>query len=149
MRLLKFILLMSVLTACTPQAPITPSDAFYELKKSFRNNDYDKTISLLSDESISKIKKTAAVFSTMDESSLNSAAAAYGINPERLKKLSPKDYLAVYSKSEKQNVLLSAFECNIIGINKNGNEAAVTLDNGMKLRFIKSGPYWKFDMTEF
>ena len=149
MRLLKFILLMSVFTACTPQAPITPSDAFYDLKKSFKSNDFDKTISLLSDGSISKIKKTSAIFSSMDETSLNSAAAAYGINPDRLKKLSVKDYLAVYSRLEKQNVLLSAFDSSIIGINKNGSEAVISLDNGMKLRFIKTGPYWKFDMTEF
>jgi hypothetical protein len=149
MRLLIFILLLAFFSSCTPQYPITPTGAYEELKKSFKNNDYDKTISLLTDESISKIKKTSAVFSSMDDSSLNSAAAAYGINPERLKKLSVKDYLAVYSNSGKQNVLLSAFESNILGIDKKGNEALITLDNGMKLRFLKTGPYWKFDMTEF
>jgi hypothetical protein len=130
-------------------APVSPADAFYELKKSFAGNDYDKTISLLSDMSISKIKKTSEIFSSMDDAALKSAASAYGVNPERLKKLSVKDYLAVYSNSGKQNVLMSAFERNILGIDKNGNEAIITVDNGMKLRFVKSGPYWKFDMTEF
>jgi len=154
MRLLKsaLVLLLPVIViiSCTPRAALTPQAAFHDLKEAFRKSDAAGLERQLSRDSVRKIRYMTGLFSRMDERQLDALSKKFKVSPERLKKLSVRDYCALtLALGKGSNAVGTATSRSVVGIDRKGSRAVVRVDNGMELPFVKEGPYWKFDMTGF
>jgi len=102
---------------------------------------------LLSIESVKKINELCAHFSRMTDGQRESLSGTFGVEKEKLKNLSPVDSAALILRLEKKKPALSmAVNLDIAGIDRKGEKAVVTVENGMYYCFVKEGPYWKFDI---
>lgn len=148
-RVSAFFLFSMAAFSCSPQAAVTPQDAFYNLKKAFEKSDAVALERQLSQGSIVKIRRITALFSQMNNRQIKSLSVLYGIPEEKFKKLTVREYLNLMLAVERDRNVIGVVTSNrIVGINRDGNRAIVRVGNGMELAFIKEGPYWKFDMTE-
>jgi len=154
MRLLKsaLVLLLPVIViiSCTPRAALTPQAAFHDLKEAFRKSDAAGLERQLSRDSVRKIRRMTELFSLMDGRQRDALSEKFKVPPERLKKLSVRDYCALtLALGKGSNAVGTATTRAIVGIDRKGPRAVIRVDNGMELPFVKEGPYWKFDMTGF
>jgi hypothetical protein len=141
-------LVTGLVLSCSPQAAVTPRDAFNDLQKAFRASDAAALEQQLSRDSIAKIREAAALFSRMEDRQIEALSEKLGVPAERLKRLSVRDYCALtLAYDRERNAVRTATRQDIVGINKKGNRAVIRVSNGMELPFVKEGPYWKFDMT--
>jgi len=146
----RLFLVLLALLSCAPQAALTPQAAFHDLKDAFRKSDAAGLERLLSRDSVRKIRYMTGLFSRMDERQLDALSEKFKVSPERLKKLSVRDYCALtLSPGRGSNVIGTATARAVVGIDRKGPRAVIRVDNGMELPFVKEGPYWKFDMTGF
>jgi len=141
-------LVAALAISCSPQAAVTPRDAFRDLKEAFRASDAAALERQLSQDSRANIREAAALFSRMDDRQLAALSGKLGVPADRLKRLSVRDYCAIaLAYDRERNVVRVATGQDIVGVNKKGNRAVIRVANGMDLPFVKEGPYWKFDMT--
>jgi hypothetical protein len=144
-----FAFLAAAIFSCSPQAAITPQEAFYHLREAFQRSDTAALERQLSQGSINKIRHIASMFSLMDDRQIKFLSSQYGIPEEKFKKLSVREYLKLRLAMEREKSVFGPITTQgILGINRDGIRAVVRVKNGMELTFIKEGPYWKFDMTE-
>jgi len=133
--------------SCKPAGPLTPEDAFYELRRAFNDSDAGAVTALLSSASVKKIMEITGEFSRMDNDRIRSVAAYYDVKPERMKTLSVEDYITLYLAIEKKRgPSNTAVGFDIVAVDIQGNAAAVSVRNGMTINFVREGPYWKFDL---
>lgn len=142
-----FLVVVSIIS-CKPLGPLTPGDAFLDLKEAFNKSDSDVIVRLLSEKSIKKIITTTNMFSRMNNKQLGSLSKIYSVPAERMKKLTVKEYIKIYCSDKNRNVVKKALKYNITSIDISDNRAKIQVENGMELFFEKEGPYWKFDMSE-
>ncbi len=145
-----FLLPVIALLSCAPQAALTPQAAFHDLKEAFRKSDAALLERQLSRESIRKIRYMTGLFSRMEERQLHALSDKFNVPAERLNKLSVRDYCTLtLALDREKNVIGAATKRAVVGIDRKGSRAVISVDNGMELPFVKEGPYWKFDMTGF
>lgn len=152
MRIIKLFIFFSAFfffLSCKSQGPLTPAEAFYELRSAVLESNSERISHLLSKNSKEKIENLSRLFSRMDDSQVKNLSKKYGVSESFFKNLSVKDYITLYLYIEgKQSVLNNAINQKIISIDWSGNEAKVKVSNGMELEFAREGPYWKFDMSK-
>ena len=137
------------LASCAPRHALTPQAAFGDLGKAFRASDAAALERQLSRASVDKIRKITKLFAAMEESQLEALSRAYDIPAEKLKRLTVRQYCALMLRMDREgNVIGRAAARRIVGVNRDGNRAAVRADNGMELSFVKEGPYWFFDLSD-
>ncbi len=133
---------------CAPQAALTPQAAFHDLKNAFRKSDAASLERQLSAGSIRKARAAISMFSKMEDRQLRALSEKFGVEPERLRRLSVRDYCALILALDRgKSVIGAATSRAVTGIDRKGDRAAVRVENGMELVFVKEGPYWKFDMA--
>jgi hypothetical protein len=136
-----------VCAACMPQSALTPQAAFHDLKTAYLKSDAASLELQLSAGSVKKIKVMTSLFSKMGDRQLESLSKKFGVEAERLRNLSVRDYCAlVLAMDRGKNVIGTATSRAIVGVDREGGRATIRVENGMELVFVKEGPYWKFDM---
>lgn len=150
MCLLRFSLILLVpmilSLSCKPMGPLTPVDSFNELKKAAQTGETEHFVKLLSRGSLRKIKVTLEDLKSIEDKQAINLSEIYGIDVNQIKTLSIEGFFNVYLRNKK-NILLRILEYNPVTINLKGKEAVIRVENGMKIYFIKEGPYWKLDFT--
>jgi hypothetical protein len=141
-------LVAALVISCSPQAAVTPRDAFRDLKEAYRAQDAAALERQLSQNSLANIRQATVLFSRMDDRQLEALAEKLGVPAERLKRMSVRDYCDIALAYDRdRNVVRVATAQDIVGVNKKGNRAVIRVANGMELPFVKEGPYWKFDLS--
>lgn len=139
--------------SCKPEGPLTPEQAFEQLRKAYYKRDAAAVINILSKGSLEKMGSIISKFRSMDEFQLKSLSARFGATVEEIKNLSAEDYMDIqFSTGEKlgDDALNEIIKYKIISVEKNkaGDRAVVKVENGMELVFVKEGGYWKFSMED-
>lgn len=138
---------MILFPACNPLAPVTPEDTYFRGITAVKSADADMFFSLISTADIKRIETAIRLFSSMDDSRLKKAGEHFGIDPERLKKLSVMDYIAYYLAAGPEiNMIKKASAQKMITVDVSGTNAVIRFESGMFLRLVKEGPYWKLDI---
>ncbi len=133
---------------CKSQRPLTPGDAFYAVRKALLINDLDAVMDILSVGSIEKIKRTVKVISAMNDSQIRAFSGIYGIVPGEIKNFSAKRFVELYFK-RRDNIIYKAVKEDIVSIDVEGPKALIRVANGLMIDFVREGPYWKLDMSNF
>lgn len=136
------------IVSCKPAGPLTPGETFYKLKKACLTGRTDKIPKYLSEKSLEKIDKIIKNLSSLNNKQLKYFAYTYGLEFERLKYLSADSFIRLYFRSEK-NVIVQALKEEIVSISQNINHVSIRVENGMELVFVKEGPYWKLDISDY
>jgi hypothetical protein len=154
MRLLKPVsacLVFVCFFACKSQGPLTPAEAYYSLRDALRQGNAAAFESLLSSESLKKARELSSAVRKMNSKQLEYLSAEYGAGEDRLRRLSLKDFVALYIAAEKRNggALWRAVSSDILSVQREGQTAQVRTRTGIEIVFIKEGPYWKLDWMRF
>ncbi len=132
--------------SCKPMGPLTPVESFTLLKKAAPAGEAGQVVKLLSRESLLKIKVTLDHLKSLEDKQAVHLSGIYGIDAADIRKLSVEDFIKIYLK-KKGNILLQILDYNPAAIELKGKEAVIRVENGMKIYFVKEGPYWKLDFT--
>ncbi|HSV95763.1 MAG TPA: hypothetical protein VLM75_02385 [Spirochaetota bacterium] len=138
--------------ACSPRGPLSPEEAFGVLQKAYHRNDPGLMLEVLSGESVSRIHTMTALIATMNERQREKMAEQFGVGAGQLAGLSPTAYLALQmrlARTLNEDAMGRALDSGILKSQINDARATLTAQNGMELSFVKEGPYWKFDMTDW
>ncbi|HOD13325.1 MAG TPA: hypothetical protein PLA65_06215 [Spirochaetota bacterium] len=143
-----FIALALALVSCSPQAAVTPRGAFNDLREAVRAGDAAALERQLTTASLARMREAAALFSRMEDRQVEALSEKLGVDAQRLRRLSVRDYCALtLAAGGERNVIRVAARQEIVGVSRKGARAVIRVSNGMELHFVKEGPYWKFDMT--
>ena len=150
MKKLHLFIIFSILivSSCKSKGSLTPREAFIELKHGYLSKNSKAVLQVLSKKSIIKIKRMCKGFHTMRPEQIRSLAQNYRINASVLKKINPEQYLHFFFFSD-LNKLVDKRSLHIVSIKGTKSKAKIILKNSLKLDFIKEGPYWKLDITDF
>ncbi|MCU0822806.1 MAG: hypothetical protein MUC95_10120 [Spirochaetes bacterium] len=153
LRIISLIILICMisLVSCKQEGPLTPDQAFDELKDAYNKKDAAAVIGVLSGGSVEKIKGIIGMISSMNEVQLKSLSERLGATVDEMKKLDVRGYMSLQFKAGEKtgdNMMGDILKHKIIGIDTNKDKAMIRLDNGMELPFIREGGYWKFNMKD-
>ncbi len=143
---------LCALLACGARGPLTPQEAFRSLAGSYARRDAEAVMKLMSRPSIRAIDEIVSRLKEMEPAQRASLAEHIGVSPERLGSLSNKDYIALQMELgalHGNDPLRGVRSQRIAGTRVEGAKATVRLENGMELDFVKEGPYWRFDASEW
>lgn len=152
MRLLKlfsFCVVLFLLISCKPAGPLTPEDAFAQMRESIEEKNSKKIISLLSQESLMKIDNVVKRINEMSDEAVEVFAKKNNINSSKLKNLSIEDYITIQiflSEKKGDSGLRKAFKSTIVKVEESETSAVIIVENGVKVYFVKESPYWKFNL---
>ncbi len=142
------VVLIAVLLSCAKGGPLTPADAFLEIRNCSVNNDRAGVLKSLSSESLKKIDTFIRLVAQLNENQIKILAAAENISTEKMKSLKPADCAVLYFNRNKKGInLTDIFSEDIIAVDVNGATAVVKTAGGFELDFVREGPYWKFDLS--
>ena len=145
-----FVVFTAFFLACTPSGPLTPKEAFTRLKNGVEKMDSEAVAGLLCSESLEEIRTVSGLFKNMPPEQLESVARYYKTSPDTMRNLKPTDYVSlVLARDYGNNTLKQAVASPLLDIERTGNNAAIKLQNGMKLLFVREGPYWKFQLKDY
>lgn len=136
------------LTVCTPKGALTPGDAFSQLRRAYFTANSGEIVRLLSKDSKAKIRKMCLSYKNMREKQQKSLARHFDIPVNKIQNLSVKDYIQFFLLKD-INRIIKKQDMHVERINRKNNQAVVYIKNGIELKFVKEGPYWKFDLTDF
>ncbi len=154
MRVLKIpavCILLFAFLSCAPKGPLTPELTFAMLKDAYMDNDADAFLGLISSESRNRIDQITAMMREMDAEQVKAFSEKFNITPERIKRITAKDYIALQLNIDRQpgNDMLGIILTSQIVRKKGGQKrCALQAANGMELSFVKEGAYWKLDMND-
>ena len=147
MRILKLLTLLTFICACGPAGPLSPADSFFEMREAVKKPDPGKALSLLSYQSRRSIEIICSEIRQMDENTQKAIAAKQGIDEIHIKKITPELYvLFFFIKDPAENSSAGLFAEDISGVEREGDRAEIILQKGIRLPFVKEGPYWRFDL---
>ncbi len=142
--------LLQILISCSPGGALTPREAFIQLRLAYVNSDPKMMMGCLSSKSLKSLSDAAQLMQGMREDRRQALADYYGVASLRKKQITPEDCLLVHFSMERKSPAVSrAVRHRIIDIERNGTAATVRVENGMDLRFVREGPYWKFDLASY
>lgn len=140
-----FLFAVFLFSSCNSLGPLSVEEAMTIVKKSYKNYDSELLLSVLSTKSKNKIRKMIYTFSNMNKKQQKEIATRLNYSEKKIGILKIQDYLYIYMKKEKRNnSTRESIMLNIIGIDYFDNVATAKMENGMKFKFMKEGPYWKF-----
>jgi len=142
-----FCMVLASAVSCNSRGPLSPGEAFKELNRAFVNRDAASFKKLLSEGSIKKIKIVTGMFSRMNDDQLKSVSRLYGVEMDKMKKLTVDDFIVIYLSSEKSLVVANALTLKITAVDRKKESATIRVESGAQLNFVREGPYWKFDLT--
>lgn len=146
-----YIISMAFIVSCKSQGALTPEQAFNSLRTAYDKSDAEAIVHILSSGSKDKVREIIRMIIAMDEAQLKSLSERFGVNVNKMRNLSIKDYISIQLSMGRrlgEDIIGNITKHKIIGIDVNGNRATIRVENGMELDFIKEGIYWKFDMEE-
>jgi len=133
--------------ACSSGKPLTPEEAFTQLRQAYTSENAEKLYSLLSTGSRAKISGIVESIQSMPAGRQKAMAEKMGVAPSLFDSISPTDYLALQvsvGKTKGDDPIREALRHEITGITVKNKVAVVKVQNGMELFFHKEGPYWMF-----
>jgi hypothetical protein len=139
------ILFAAMLGSCISHGPLSPDQAVSELQRAFNAGDVFMTKRLMSAGSIEKISLMIRSLGGMSDEQLSAASRAYGMAPAGMKGMTEDQFISLFIATQKAIIFESP--AGIAAVKENEERAAVLLQNGNRLDFIKEGPYWRFDLT--
>ena len=141
--------LILLVCGCGAGGPLTPEEAFTQLKRAYASADAPALMDLLSGRSRKNIDLIIAEMRQLDGGQAKAISRQLGVPEDRLRSLTPVEYLALQlelSKRYGEDTAMQATAHGIIGTDVKDGRAVVRVDNGMDLIFVKEGPYWKYEM---
>ncbi len=151
MRAIGFIILSIVLVAwgCSPGGPVTPKESFNELLDSIESRDYRSFYSSLSSETKKKIKTYISSLKSLNDRQKKSVSASYGLSVNELLALNSSEMAALIFISDRSNSsLVDLYGAKIRALKIYNKYAEIETHRGVKLSFVKEGPYWKVDLSD-
>lgn len=152
MRLLKTgcLCLLLIAVSCSPGGPLTPREAFVQVRHAYTRSDTAMLMNSLSAGSLRAMDGAAALINTMGPRQRAAVLASSGIRSDGSSKVTRREILLMHLERERQSpAVLLALRHDITGIDREKERAVVTVDNGMRLYFVREGPYWKFDLRSY
>jgi len=138
--------------SCSSRGPLTPEEAFGVIQKAYHRGNPELMLSVLSAESLRRITEMTALIAGMGERQREKLAERLNVQAEQLSHLSPAAYLGLQmriARALNDDALGKALDSGIRKCEIRDAGAVLTAQNGMELSFVKEGPYWKFDMTDW
>ena len=139
-------------SSCSSRGPLSPEEAFGVIQKAYHRGNPELMLTALSEESIRHLTTMSSLIAAMGEKRREKLAERYGVEAERLSSLSPTAYLGLemrLARAQNDDALGKALDSGILKCEIKDTGAVLTAPNGMELSFVKEGPYWKFDMTDW
>lgn len=138
--------------SCSSHGPLSPEEAFGVIQKAYHRGNPELMLSVLSAESLRRITTMTALIAEMGERQREKVAERLGMAADQLSRLSPAAYLGLQmrlARALNDDALGKALDSGILKCEIHDAKAVLTAQNGMELSFVKEGPYWKFDMTDW
>lgn len=134
------VLLLLAVISCSKGLPRTPSEAFRMTAAAVEAKDARRLYELMAKPSREQLLRTAKLAEKMNAAQKESlekkgampAAADAGA------------ILKAWLERDEADPVLAAFRRSVLMVTEKDGEAKVRLDNGIELRFVKEGLYWKF-----
>lgn len=146
-------LVLAVLAAsCSSRGPLSPEEAFGVVQKAYHRGNPELLLSVLSEESVHRITTMTSLIAGTEDRQREKLAERLGVGAEQLSRLSPAAYLGMQirlARALNDDALGKALDSGILKCEIRDAGAVLTAQNGMELTFVKEGPYWKFDMTDW
>ncbi|MBP7584772.1 MAG: hypothetical protein KBA61_12095 [Spirochaetes bacterium] len=149
MRLLSLsAVILALLASCAPRGAVTPEDAYYMLRKACRDGDGPGVERLLSQRSHARVLSLTATLARMDDGQAEGVAKEMGVPRESLRTLTVKDFLSLQLRIERDTggkALWPLVSRRIAKTTIKGDTAAVITEDGVEMKLVREGPYWKLD----
>lgn len=132
-------------TSCSSKLPETPKECFDAVKKSYEKKDAKRMMILFTRGTIESYKSAAGEISAMSDKQRESLFSK-GAIPQK-DGVTAVDLLRheiEASQTEKDNPVFNALSKPVLSIGQKGNTAGIRTIDGVELRFVKEGSYWKF-----
>lgn len=140
--------IITLLSSCTPRGAVTPEDAYYMLRKACRDGDGAAIEKLLSAQSRARVASLTATLARMDDRQAEGVAREMGVARESLHGLTVKDFLSLQLKIERDTggkALWPLVSRRIAKTTVKDDRAAVINEDGVEMKLVREGPYWKFE----
>lgn len=128
----------------------TARQSLTTLIRAYERNDPGLFLSVLSDESLERIKLNAEIFHELDEARRAETIKAAGLDFDPAQELSVEQYVTLYFAAIRKNgddPLAKALGARITEIDEGENTAIFTMGNSIELCFRLVEGEWKFDYT--
>lgn len=139
------LLLVLITTACSPAGPLTPGDALEELRQAFLSGDAAMLQKNLSTRSRKRFMAFVTTFNRMPGEQKKSLAKEFGIPMAGKGTLTLGGYMQTVMKSDEGKQLLLSLRGEVVARDLQETTARIAVSDGMVFRFVKEGPYWRFD----
>jgi hypothetical protein len=136
--------------ACSPGGPLTPREAFIQVRHAYTRSDPAMLLNSLSARSLRAMDGAAAIINGMEAGQRAAVLRASGFRGDGPSKVTRREIMLMHlARERKSPAVLLAVRRNVTGIAREKDRAVVTVDNGMDLYFVREGPYWKFDLRSY
>ena len=134
------VLLLLAVVSCAKGLPRTPSEAFRMTAAAVEAKDANRLYELMAKPSREQLLRTAKLAERMNAAQKESLAKK-GVLPASA---DAGAVLKAWLENDEADPVLAAFRRSVLMVNEKDGEAKIRLDNGIELRFVKEGLYWKF-----
>lgn len=134
-----------VLSSCSSGKPLTPEEAFSQLREAYKSENPQTLSRLITKESLAKVHGIVNAINNMPPERKRAMAAKLQVKPSIFNSITVRDYLALQmaiGKKQGDDPVATAVSQQVTGIKRKNGEAIVKVQNGMELHFKKEGPYW-------
>jgi hypothetical protein len=135
------LILLSAIS-CGKDQPRTPAEAFQKAAAAVEKKDGARLYNLLSAPSRESVLKTAKLAAMMKDGQKRTLAEKNALPSG---KIDTESLINTWLERDSQtDPVLGAFRRPILMIEEKDGTAKVRLDNGIELKFVREGLYWKF-----
>ncbi len=129
--------------------PVTPRDAFTGLMEKINSRDYPNFYLALSNKTTKKVETYRSQLHSLNAKQQESIALSYGLSAKKLLSLNSQEMTALIFMSDRsKSSLLHLTKEKIRAVKIHDKRATVETSCGIKLIFVKEGPYWKADLSD-
>ncbi len=150
MRAIIFIVVLFI-AGCAAQGALTPEEAYYGLRAAWTRGDAQSVHKFISSSSLQNIETLAEKIRSLDDVRLQALARAMNTAPENLKTLTPEKLIAIQIAAEQtsSSPIAQFLRAKPAKITIHENTAEIINKDGVMMKLVKEGPYWKFEEGVF
>lgn len=143
--------LIFMCAGCASQGALTPEEAYYSLRAACIREDAPAVEKLLSKNSIKRIETVVSQIARLEGARAEGFAREMKTAPEALKALTVTKFIALQLSLEKAGTpqFVPFLRSKPKNISINEKSATIVNENGIMMKLVKEGPYWKFEESFF
>ena len=134
------VLLLLAVISCSKGLPRTPTEAFRMTAAAMEAKDARRLYELMSKPSREQLVRTSKLAEKMNSAQKGSLEQK-GVIPASA---DAGAILKAWLEHDEADPVLAAFRRSVLIVTEKDGEAEIRVDNGIELRFVKEGLYWKF-----